>query len=203
MCMYNTSLLGEAEARYEAGGAACLSDSELVQLTLGLKGKNAGKIIDSVISGMMDGLPDDARKKADLIAEFARRFYGCKGRSITCPGDIYKYIRHYAFRAVQENFVVISLNGAHEIISTFVSTTGLLNRSLVHPREVFARPMQERAAAIMIAHNHPSGRLEPSQDDIDVTKRIVECGTILGLKVLDHLVFSEDNYYSLLEHGLM
>ena len=95
------------------------------------------------------------------------------------------------------------LNGAHEVISTFVATIGLLNRTIVHPREVFSDAISRRAAAIAIAHNHPSGNIEPSDDDKDVTSRIVKAGEILGIKVLDHLVFTDEQYFSFLEHGLM
>ena len=95
------------------------------------------------------------------------------------------------------------LNGAHEVVGTLVATIGLLNRTIVHPREVFSEAIHKRAAAIAIAHNHPSGNVEPSEDDKDVTVRIVKCGDILGIKVIDHIVFSEDKYYSFLEHGLM
>lgn len=73
----------------------------------------------------------------------------------------------------------------------------------MHPREVFADAIRSRAAAVVIAHNHPSGNVEPSEDDKQVTVRLQKAGEILGIKVLDNIVFSEDRYYSFLEHGLM
>lgn len=98
---------------------------------------------------------------------------------------------------------MVLLNGAHEVLGTFVATIGLLNKTIVHPREVFADAIRSRAAAIAIAHNHPSGNIEPSQDDKDVTARLQKAGQILGIKLLDHLVFTDERYYSFLEHGLM
>jgi DNA repair protein RadC len=73
----------------------------------------------------------------------------------------------------------------------------------VHPREVFADPITDRACAIIVAHNHPSGKLEPSNEDLDITRRLRQSGEILGIPVLDHLVFSENGYFSFAEHGLI
>ena len=99
--------------------------------------------------------------------------------------------------------IVVMLNGAHEVIDTVVATTGILNRTLVHPREIFATAIEKRAAAVAIAHNHPSGAIEPSEDDKNVTARIAKCGELLSIKVLDHIIFSDNKYFSFLEHGLM
>ena len=78
---------------------------------------------------------------------------------------------------------------------------GLVNRALVHPREVFAEPITDRAAAVIVAHNHPSGNLLPSQDDLDMTRQLKDAGHTLGIAVLDHLIFDVNAYYSLLEKG--
>ena len=95
------------------------------------------------------------------------------------------------------------LNGAHEVIGTIVATIGLLNRTIVHPREVFADAIRNRAAAVAVAHNHPSGNTEPSNEDIEVTERLKKAGDLLGIRVIDHIVFTDAKYYSFLEHGLM
>lgn len=124
------------------------------------------------------------------------------GVTISSPGDIYREVRHYATRS-QEQFIVLALNGAHEVLNIFVATIGLVNKTLVHPREVFADPLARRATAIAVAHNHPSGVLTPSDDDVNITKRLKASGDILGIKILDHLVFTENAYYSFLEHGLL
>ena len=99
--------------------------------------------------------------------------------------------------------IIMSLDGAHVPISTTVVSVGLLNKTIVHPREVFAKAIEERACTIVMAHNHPSGSLKPSEEDKDVTARIKKAGDILGVKLLDHLIITEDSYYSFLEHGLM
>ena len=109
-------------------------------------------------------------------------------------------IRHYADRK-QEHFLSVSLNGAHEIIAVRVVSIGLVNRTIVHPREVFADPLTDRAAAVVVAHNHPSGQVQPSMEDRDVTRRLKSAGDTLGMKLLDHVVFSTLGYYSFLEHG--
>ena len=131
--------------------------------------------------------------------ELGRRQIGKRHEAGT-PEKIFQYIRHYGDR-MQEHFIVVLLNGAMEIMGVNVVTVGLINRTLVHPREVFADAIKQRATAIVIAHNHPSGNIEPSADDMEVTENIRKAGNILGIKLLDHLVFSLDNYYSFLESG--
>ena len=79
----------------------------------------------------------------------------------------------------------------------------VVNRTVVHPREVYADPLQDRACAVIVGHNHPSGRLEPSPEDIDITKRLSEAGELLGIALLDHVVFSGEGYFSFVEHGLL
>ena len=141
--------------------------------------------------------------KATLIVaalEFVRRRIRPRGIKIAYPPDVYPLIRHMADRR-QEHFICISLNGANEVISVRTVSVGLVNRALVHPREVFADPITDRAAAIIVAHNHPSGNLSPSLDDLSVTRQLKEAGHTLGIKLLDHLIFDLIEYYSLLENG--
>ncbi|HSA34822.1 MAG TPA: JAB domain-containing protein [bacterium] len=101
----------------------------------------------------------------------------------------------------QEHFVAIYLDGAGQPIDTRVIFLGTLNQSLVHPRETFAPAIELRAASIILAHNHPSGTAEPSHDDIDVTKRLVETGKILGIEVIDHVIITADAHYSFKMNG--
>jgi len=82
-----------------------------------------------------------------------------------------------------------------------VVSVGLVNRALVHPREVFSDPIRERATAIVLAHNHPSGNLEPSTDDIEVTSRLRKAGLLLGIEILDHIIFCSEGYRSMYENG--
>jgi DNA repair protein RadC len=88
----------------------------------------------------------------------------------------------------QEHFVVLTLDGANRLIEKRIITIGTLNASLVHPREVFADAITDRAAAIIVAHNHPGGTLEPSGPDIVVTKRLRAAGELLGIRLLDHII---------------
>jgi DNA repair protein RadC len=84
-----------------------------------------------------------------------------------------------------------------------VITIGTLNQSLVHPREVFAPAIENRCASIIVAHNHPSGVLKPSMEDIAVTKRLKESGKLLGIELLDHVIFTKDDYFSLSDEGFL
>ncbi|ADY13667.1 JAB domain-containing protein [Sphaerochaeta globosa] len=101
-----------------------------------------------------------------------------------------------------EYFFTVTLNGAHQIIDAHVISKGLVNRTLVHPREVFRPAILDNSTAIVIAHNHPSGNLEPSAEDKDVTFRIRQAGDLIGIRVLDHLIFSQNGYFSMLESGM-
>ena len=103
----------------------------------------------------------------------------------------------------QEVFAVMSLNGANEPIKTRWITVGLLDCNQVHPREVFADPLMERAASLIVAHNHPSGTLEPSPEDLAITKRLQKAGEVLGIKVLDHLIVTATGLMSLKQKGHM
>ena len=194
-------------------GIAGLSDKELVKLALRNKPSLfSDSIADDVLS-ILNGNTDDiySNLKAvgieesialSLVAtlELSRRRTTHKGKSLTTPNDIFQTIRHYAFDNYQEKLVVIAFNGAQEVIFNKVVTQGLLERTVVHPREVFAEAIKRRASAIIIAHNHPSGCLEPSEADRDITQRLVLAGNILGVKLLDHLIFTEDGFYSFREH---
>jgi DNA repair protein RadC len=103
-----------------------------------------------------------------------------------------------------ECFVTITLNGGHKIIDTHIVSKGLVNQTIVHPREVFRPAIADNATAIIIAHNHPSGNLEPSAEDKGTTRRIKEAGNLLGIKVLDHLIVSPSarGYFSFLENDI-
>jgi len=119
---------------------------------------------------------------------------------VTNPEDIFQALTRYQ-RKRKENFLVLTLNGANEIISIRIISIGIVNRSIVHPREVFIEAIKDNAAAIIVAHNHPSGNTDPSEEDREVTRRLAEAGKVLGINVLDHVVFGTHGYYSFLEKG--
>lgn len=135
--------------------------------------------------------------KEQLIAMLAEREKKNAGNG---PAAIWESIKHYGLEK-QEYFIVVLLDGAHQIIKHVVVSMGLVNRTLAHPREVFAPALIERATAIIIAHNHPSGNLDPSPDDMELTLRLKKAGDLLGIPVLDHIIFSACNFHSMLESG--
>jgi len=199
-------------------GPRVLSDRELLAILIG-KGRKGQDVLSlaGCILELMDengGFPDlDAlqtvkgigpAKASILVAaiEFARRRIRPEGVKISAPSDVLPLIQHYADRK-QEHLLCITLNGANEVIATRVITIGLLNRTQIHPREVFADALTDRAASIIMAHNHPSGNLSPSKEDRSITRRIKESGDVLGIQLLDHLVFTLKGFYSFKEHGDM
>ena len=215
--MKETPIEDRPREKMERLGPAALTDEELLMLIIG--SGNVKRPVNEIAKELLEkidrnpsirteeimliqGIGKAKASAIDAALELGRRRVRGKGRTISAPADIFNEIRHYASRQ-QEHLVVIMLNGAHEVMGNVVATVGLLNRTIVHPREVFSEPLKQRAAAIAIAHNHPSGNVLPSEDDKDVTQRLKKCGDILGIKILDHLVFSDDKYYSFLEHGLM
>jgi DNA repair protein RadC len=103
----------------------------------------------------------------------------------------------------QEHFLCISLNGANEVIEKRIVTVGLLNMSPVHPREVFADVIVDRAASVIFVHNHPSGDLQPSDSDLRMHEQLTEAGNILGIRVLDHIIVSRRGHLSFQEAGLI
>jgi DNA repair protein RadC len=101
----------------------------------------------------------------------------------------------------KEHFWVFHLDTRHRIKSLELVSLGTLDQSLVHPREVFTRAVVNRCHAILIAHNHPSGALEPSEEDIRITQRLVQAGEILGIEVVDHMIITGDDWLSLKQEG--
>jgi DNA repair protein RadC len=199
-----------------AHGAAFLSDRELLAVILG-KGsrKNDVMTLSRKIISLIDekGLSFSfqdlikiegiGQAKAALITaafEFVRRRVKPEGIKITFPEDVLPLIQHYGDRK-QEHFLSISVNGANEVMSVRVVTIGLVNKTYVHPREVFADAIAERASGIIVAHNHPSGSLTPSPDDIRITTQLKEASKILGLNLLDHIIFTTKGYYSFTENN--
>ncbi len=197
-------------------GAAALSDRELLAVLLG---KGAPGMDVMTLAGKLSRLIDEKGlevkaedlmqfvgmgiAKATLILaaiEFARRRIKPEGAKIVAPADLLPHIRHYADRK-QEHFICASINGANEILNIRVVSIGLIDRSPVHPREVFADVLSDRASAVIVAHNHPSGGVEPSQSDINITAQLKAAGEIICIELLDHIIFNRTGYFSFLEAG--
>ena len=195
-------------------GAAALSDQELLAIILGRGNKkddvlSLSKKIVTVIDtkGLafeakdiieIDGIGEAQATAISAAFEFVRRRIKPEGLKIKFPADILPLIQHYGDRK-QEHFLCVSVNGASEVMSVRVVTIGLVNKSQVHPREVFAEVLSERASAIIVAHNHPNGTLEPSSEDKQITKRLKDAAAILGINFLDHIIFNAKGYYSFAE----
>ncbi len=202
--------------RLQAKGAQALADHELMAILLGsgTKGHDVLSVAKQVVEVVdisngnpaleeLGQVPGVGFAKATLIAaalEFSRRRIRADGVRISFPPDVLPLIRHYADRK-QEHFLCVSLNGAQEVITTRVVSVGLADRAQVHPREVFADPITDRASAVIVAHNHPSGSLGASKEDMKITKQLKAAGEMLGIRLLDHIIFSQKGYYSFLEQG--
>lgn len=121
---------------------------------------------------------------------------------LTSPKDVFKISSEYLDGVDREHLVLLTLDTKNCINSISTVSIGSLNSSIVHPREVFKIAILSNSANIILVHNHPSGDTTPSKDDITITNRIKECGEILGIKLLDHLIIG-DNYTSFKEKGLI
>jgi len=201
-----------------AKGPEALSDSELIAILLGsgVKGKDVFQVARAILRKL-----DSKKEKVDvktlvsiegvgfakacqIIASFelARRRLLKESIVIQKARDVLPLISYIAHKK-QEYFLCISLNGANEVIGNRIVTVGLLNANQVHPREVFVDAISDRAASVILAHNHPSGVLKPSPNDITTTKQLVEAGKILGISVLDHIIITKKGHLSFKEKGLM
>lgn len=197
--------------RLSSLGPQALADRELLALLLGTgaRGKSVYLVAEDLLE-LLDrtkGLPTVEElsaiqglgfSKACLVLammEFGRRRWGPVRSRIREPADAYALLRHFADRK-QEYFICVSLNGAHEVLASRIITIGLVNRTLIHPREVFSDPLMDRACAVLVAHNHPSGQLQPSPEDQEITQRLKATAELVGITLLDHIIFSEEGFYS-------
>ena len=132
----------------------------------------------------------------------SRRVVG--SRKMQTADDVNRVLVEYGLPDhTQEHFVVVHVNTRHDVLSVQTVAMGSLGSVYVHPREVFRAAVMVGAAAVFLAHNHPSGDCEPSKDDLELTNRLKSVGEMLGIPVLDHLVVSGGDYVSLMEKGLM
>lgn len=199
-------------------GASALTDEELVTAILGMgtPGVDVRTIARQVASLIrehkekltIDHLVDipgmGLAKAAQILSAFelARRHLFKDTVKITSARDVLPLVGDIAGKQ-QEHFVCISLNGANEVIERRIVTIGLLDKSPVHPREVFADVIADRAAAVIFVHNHPSGELQPSESDLNIHRQLTEASRILGIHVLDHVIVTRKGYCSFQEAGLL
>jgi DNA repair protein RadC len=199
-------------------GADALKNEELLALLLGsgIAGKDVRTLSREILSLLdtefhtltleklcrIHGL--GPAKAAQILAAITlgKRYLLTEQPRITDAADIYAHLREYTLRK-QEYFLAITLDGASRIITTRTVFIGTLNQSLVHPREVFADAICDRAAGIIIAHNHPSGTCEPSRADIQITQRLKEVAQLVGIELLDHVILTKVGYYSFSDEGVL
>lgn len=204
-------------------GAEALSNAEILAVLLGSGSRShsalalAQELISSLDKGLHQleeltlvelmnfsgiGLAKAARILCAL--ELARRVAMNPGTSISVssPDAVYSYMLGKMETYQKEVFICLHLDSKNNIISEDVVSIGTLNRSLVHPREVFKKAIKNGAALILVVHNHPSGDPMPSQEDKQVTKRLKEVGELMGIPLLDHIIIARDRRFSFREEGI-
>jgi DNA repair protein RadC len=199
-------------------GVTTADDHELIMLLLG--SGNKGHPVDSLAIRVLEVIsgtnPEDrvdallkingmGPGKALIIAaslELGRRFSGHLLMPIRNPKDIIPLVQHYTMQP-QEHFLSISLNGAHEILQIRIVAIGTVNRTMIQPREIFSDAIKERAAAIILCHNHPASSCFPSEEDIETTKQLLDAAKCVGIKILDHIIVTQNAYFSFREKKLL
>ncbi|MGA2912801.1 MAG: DNA repair protein RadC [Methanoregula sp.] len=201
-------------------GASALSDTELIEAIIGRGTKNKDvRVLAKEICGLIqthrqkiryedleaiEGIGPSKASQITACFELSRRYSPTGGLNmhVTKPEDILPHVAYLKDKR-QEHFICITLNGAGEVLGNRTITLGLLNHSLVHPREVFADAITDRAASIICVHNHPSGSLDPSPQDISITTQLKEAGSLLGIPLIDHIIVAKTGHVSMRERGLV
>jgi len=204
-------------------GEQALSAHELLQLILGrgIAGESVAvtaqkllthfgslqKLAEASIEELSEikgiGLAKAAQIKAafEIGRRISTQTLPYKSKELNNPEKVYQLIRSKLKDYQREHFYIIALNIRNYSIAEI--SIGNLNASIVHPREVFAEAIKNRAASVIFVHNHPSGDPEPSEDDLLITKRLVEAGKILGIEVVDHIIVTKTRFFSFKEKGLI
>ncbi|MEG1310976.1 MAG: DNA repair protein RadC [Romboutsia sp.] len=207
-----------------AKGEKSLSNAELLAILLrtGTKHKNAielaSYIINKDLQGLrylqdmtieelceIDGIGLSKATQIKAALELGIRVASIKPKTykVKNPWDIYKYYMDSLRYQKKEIFKVVLLNTKNEIISDIDVSIGTLNSSLVHPREVFREAIKRSTNKIILMHNHPSGSIEPSKEDKNITSRLIKCGEIIGIEVLDHIIIGDGLYFSFKENMII
>jgi DNA repair protein RadC len=206
-------------------GSQSLSDAELIAILLrtGKKGKSVLEIGREIIKSegnlamlatrtvdslqKVDGIGKDKAATLAAAFELSRRILSqskwFSNRKISSPQDIAEIFIPILRDEIKEKFIVVCLNSANRVIKYETISIGNLNSSVVHPREIFKVAIDNSSASIILIHNHPSGNPEPSNEDIRLTKKIVESGKILDIPVFDHLIIAGETYTSFVEKRLI
>ncbi|NTU66818.1 MAG: DNA repair protein RadC [Candidatus Moranbacteria bacterium] len=206
--------------KMEKYGPEKLKDAELLAILLrtGTKGKNVVELSKEILRKFPDSaiaIADfkelkktfglGAAKAAEIVACFElgrRKLKNKKTALIMKPEDVFDSLKDIRDHK-KEHFVVFYLDTRNQEICRETISIGTLNANLVHPREVFEPAIKNVAAHLIVAHNHPSGNPEPSDEDIEITKRLSEAAKIIGIGLLDHVIVAKDGYFSLKDEGMM
>lgn len=188
-------------------GTADKSAIALAEEVLG-RGKGIFGLRDMTAQELMEIRGIGKGKAARILAslELGKRVSSILPRdmvSIDSPQSIAVLFMEELRHLKQETFRILLLNAKGEVISTEIISTGELTSTLVHPREVFRPAVKKSAAAVLLVHNHPSGDPQPSREDIETTSRLQECGKMMGIRVIDHIVIGDGIYVSMMSEGLM
>jgi DNA repair protein RadC len=205
-------------------GPGYLNNEELVQILLsnGIQGCDVARLSKRVLTcleehedlfhddhgtflGALTTIRGIGQAKAALITaslELSSRLLDKNRHVLRDAADVLPLISSLADKK-QEYFICITLNGGNRLLSKRIVTIGLLDQALVHPREVFAEAIRERAAKVIVAHNHPAGDNAPSREDVRVTENLSQAASILGIEFLDHLIITRNGYFSFREEGYL
>ncbi len=206
-------------------GAQNLTDAELIAILLrtGKKGKsvidlareiikehnNLAVLASKPVYTLTQNSGIGKNKAATLLAAFeiSRRIQSqskwFSESKITSPKDVAEIFIPLLKDELKEKFIIICLNSANKIIKFETVSIGSLNSSVVHPREIFKAAIEYSSASIILLHNHPSGNTEPSNEDISITKKLVEAGKIIDIPIFDHIIIAGDSYTSFVERRLI
>lgn len=206
-------------------GAEALTNGELLAIILktGARGENVVSMSNRIISefdgldGILSagyneitqikGIKNSKASQILAIAELYRRFNTLKSQKrnfkVKCPSDLAGLLYNEFGYNNQEILKLIMLNTKNIIIGSKDIFKGGLNSSIVHPREIFSEALKRNSASIIVCHNHPSGDPTPSKEDINITLRLAECGKIVGINLLDHIIIGSNKYISLKEKGII
>jgi len=200
-------------------GPGKLSDAELLAILLrtGKVGLNAVELAKKILKNFRDELPYTAFgemrktsgigkvKACEIVAcfELGKRLLKDKKTQICMgPADIWNSLIDLRARK-KEYFIIFYFDTQNQELKRKVISVGTLNANLVHPREVFEPAVKNLAAQIIVAHNHPSGNPDPSEDDLKITKKLVAAGKILGIEVVDHIIVTKKSFFSFKEKNLL
>lgn len=220
MRIKDISLENRPRERMQREGAFVLSTSELLAVILqkGTRKENVIDMSNRLISKFgieklskcsltelksISGIGDAKASQIMALFEFNKRFNLSKNEGVSIRSA--KHVYDYSFPKLadedKENFMILHLDSKNKVIKDEIVSIGTLNSSLIHPREIFKSAIKESANSVIVVHNHPSGDPEPSSEDKLVTKKLIDAGELLGIKVLDHVIVGKNGYYSFNEQN--